>query len=232
MQYVITQNQSQVLLGPIDWKFRFIQSEFDDLYENGEIPTQFAVPPVEQGYINVDQILGNGSNTGIEIFPITTSNLPNIDPMYYDLVGPTWTFANNQATMTYTSQPKAINIVQDTLMNITANERYRKENLGTSVTLSSNVIIQVPTDRVNRMVFNEMLNSIGNNTIYYKTSNNSFIPIVQQDVQNIVNTVFTYVQNQFTWEANTMNSIMTANSISQLLNIQILPPANNTPIIG
>jgi hypothetical protein len=51
-----------VILGPITWRQRFIQTEINDLIDDGELTIDYTVPATEQGYINIGD--------GFEIFPV------------------------------------------------------------------------------------------------------------------------------------------------------------------
>ena len=79
MKYILVQNQTTVLLGPMYWKPRMLQSELDD------IEISYIVPPAEQGYILVN------SDPLIEIFPITETITPEFNSLIEHLSGPRYT---------------------------------------------------------------------------------------------------------------------------------------------
>jgi hypothetical protein len=62
MNYLLVQNKQMVILGPITWRQRFIQTEINDLIDDGELTIDYTVPATEQGYINIGD--------GFEIFPV------------------------------------------------------------------------------------------------------------------------------------------------------------------
>lgn len=213
MSYLLVQNKTTVLLGPIAWRQRFIQSEIDELVDQGELSTTFIVPPVEQGYIDIGE--------GFEIFPVSLEE-PALDLTYQHPAGPFWTYENNVAIGTYTSYNLDINIVKANLKSIAAAERYRKECLGTTATVQDTVV-SLTTDRDTRGQYAELLNTVGDGTINYKTSNN-FLLLSFSDIQIIVTAVHDYIQLQFDWEKIIYDSIDTATTIDELKEIEIIPP--------
>ena len=216
MQYLLVENRQSVLLGPINWKPRFIQSEFDDL----EVP--FMVPPVEQGYINVDQVLGENSTTGIEIFPLVEVNVPAIDEVYQHLAGPFYTYQDNQAIANYQALDLDIGVIKQNLVNLTASVRYTKENAGTKYNLNGTEVT-LTTERLERGKYFNLLNVVGDSAINWKFPE-GFFQVSKTDVQAIVTTISSYVQSQFDWEVEMISQINSATSLDQLKAIQVLPP--------
>ena len=91
MDYLIVQNQTTVLVGPMPWRPRYFQSEFNDLYDNGDLTTPYTVSQTDpNSYINVGD--------GIEIYPVSSYVTPDYNSMYQELAGPFWTFDNGGAT--------------------------------------------------------------------------------------------------------------------------------------
>lgn len=216
MQYVIVENRSIVLLGPITWKPRLIQSEFDDL----EIP--FKVPPVEQGYINVDQSIGEDSSTGIEIFPIVEASAPPIDPIYQQYAGPFYTYSETEATLTYEVLDLPLHQVQNNLISIAADVRYKKEIAGATLVINGSKV-SLTTDRSLKRQYTDLLNSIGDSTVNWKFAE-GFIQITRDIAQQMVSAVASHVQAQFDWELNILTQIKSATDVEQLKMLEILPP--------
>lgn len=214
MQYILTQNQQQLFLGPFDWKQRYIQSEINDLIEQEELTINFQVPSVGVGYINIGD--------GFEIFPITAIDTPTIDSTYEDPIGPFYTYTNNEATQIWQKQDSPISDIQGTLIKVAAAERYRRENLGTSVTIGTTTILAA-TDKVGRLQYTNLLSTIGTSTINFKTAS-GFINMTSADIQTIVTAVHDYIQAQFDWELSIVNLINAAITITELKAIIIVKP--------
>jgi Domain of unknown function (DUF4376) len=221
MQYVIVQNRQVFLLGPVDWRPRFIQSEFDDL----EIPYQ--VPPTEQGYINIDQALNTGTQYGVEIFPVASVITPDIDPLFQHPVGPFWSFANEQATMTWQVTDADINEIKGKLKNMLADARYTKEIAGTTAQIQGQTVA-LDTSRDARLQYTYSLASWPSptSTVNWKFGD-TWIALAQSDMQTIVQTVTAYIQAQFDWETQSASQIDAATDIPtlQTLKQQLFPVA-------
>jgi len=230
MDYLIVQNQTTVLVGPMPWRPRYFQSEFNDLYDNGDLTTPYTVSQTDpNSYINVGD--------GIEIYPVSSYVTPDYNSMYQELAGPFWTFDN---TSTFSASASFniidntnIGIIQGNLMGVAAQERYRREQLGTTATVTtSSVVINIATDRDNRLQYLYLLESVENSpnkTINFK-SDQGFLVLGVNDMQAIVSAVCDYVQAQFDWEFEIQQQISSATSVGSLQAIEILPPPS-TPSI-
>jgi hypothetical protein len=202
-----------VILGPITWRQRFIQTEINDLIDDGELTIDYTVPATEQGYINIGD--------GFEIFPVELT-LPVFDSIYEELSGPFWTYENNVATGTYTVNTLSIERIKGHLKQVVATERYRKQHLGTTVTVSNTSFsVSTDTNTINSLL--SLANTVGTDTINYK-SPNGFISLTGTDIQNVVNQIHDYVQIQFNWEKTINETIDDANDITTLQSIEIVEP--------
>jgi hypothetical protein len=210
MNYLLVQNQTTVILGPMPWKQRFIQSEITQLIEDGVLSVNFTVPATEQGYINIGD--------GFEIFPCIV-NTPDIDYNYQYLIGPTWSYTGNIATGSYTVGNTDISIVKSNLKNIVATERYSKQNQGTTVTVA-NTTFFVDTDTNTLNQFVSLANATGTNTINYK-SPVGFISVTGADIQSIVDQINAHIQEQFNWEMTMGQTIDAASDVTALQLIKI-----------
>jgi hypothetical protein len=213
MNYLLVQNKQIVILGPITWRQRFIQTEINDLIDDGELTIDYTVPATEQGYINIGD--------GFEIFPVELTT-PAFDPIYEELSGPFWTYENNVATGTYTVNTLSIERIRGHLKQVVATERYRKQNLGITVTIANTSFsVSTDTNTINSLL--SLASTAGTNTINYK-SPNGFISLTGADIQNVVNQIHDYVQIQFNWEKTINETIDAANDITTLQAIEIVEP--------
>lgn len=218
MNYLLVQNRQTVILGPITWRQRFIQSEINELVEEGELSTMFTVPATEQGYIDIGD--------GFELIPAELIT-PNYDVIYQHLAGPFWVFDNNTATGSYTVHDLDINIVKGHLKQVVANERYRKQNLGITVTMAGvNFNVGTDVNTVNQFV--SLAATTGNNTINYK-SPTGFILATGTDIQLVADQINTYIQSQFNWELDIITQIDAASSVEELQAIVIIEPTTSAP---
>ena len=208
MQYILTENK-QVVLGPMNWKQRFIQSELDDL------EVEYTVAPIEQGYIKIDD--------QYELFPLTGIDVPTYDPTYEQLVGPFYTFTDNAATSSYTKQDLPIDTAKSTLKALAASERYKKEISGTKVTVQG-VEVTVDTDRMARNVFVQQYTLMGaTDTTHWKFPE-AWLTVSKTDLADIVTASTAYIQTQFDWEKEINDQITAATTTDQLKAIVIVAP--------
>jgi hypothetical protein len=215
MKYVLMENRQTVLLGPIDWRPRFIQSELDDL------EVAYIVPPVEQGYIQFTPEL--------EIFPIAETQSPDIDNRYEDPVGPTWTINPNMtAVETYTKQDKPLHIVRQGLKDQVAGQRYSREVSGTTATIDT-VSINLSTARGDaRTQWNNLLTTIGTSTVNWKFPE-GFLELDLADVELMVSAIAAHVQAAFDWEKAQGDAIDAAEDMAALKVIGAALKENSRP---
>lgn len=217
MYYILVQNRQTVLLGPINWRQRFIQTEINELIDSGELTEDYKVPATEQGYIKI--------NDEFEIFPASVESV-GYDSVHEQLAGPFWTFEDESAIGTYTVVPLDINIIKANLKQITAAERYRKQNSGTTVTIADNSFF-VGSDKETINSLLSLAETTGTDTINYK-SPNGFIPMTGADIRNIVDQIHQHVQTHFDWEKTINETIDVTNDVSQLKAITIIEPIATT----
>ena len=208
MKYLVVENRQSVLLGPTFWKQRFIQSEFD------ELEVEFSVPPVEQGYIRV--------NDTYEILPVSDPVGPAVDPLYEEMVGPFYTYGTDNATATTGVQALSVERIRSNLKAVSATERYTRECAGTTVTIGG-VVRALSTNRDARTQFESLLSNIGNDQVNWKFST-EFASINKSDVTSIVSAIQNHVQAQFDWEKGIHDSIDAASTVEQFKAIVIVTP--------
>lgn len=221
MQFIISQNKQTVILGPVDWKSRFIQSEFDELYENGDISFQYKVPPVEQGYLNVGE--------GYEIFPITDIISPDIDTNFEQPIGPFYTYSQPTdesgntintwvSTATYEKTDRSISEIKSTVKSVAASLRYTKENAGTKVNVQ-NTMVTVDTSREGRAIFVQAYTTMSDTDVIGWKFPEGWLNLSKGDLGICVNSGVAYVQSQFAWEQNIDDQVDNAVTIDELKTI-------------
>jgi len=215
MLYLLVQNKTTVLLGPMSWRQRFIQSEINDLVDAGDLSTAYQVPPAEQGYVD----LGDG----FEIFPIVASTGTDHDPIYQALAGPYYTYDSNLASESYTVLDQSLDSVKQNLRPVVAAERYRRENAGTSVTVQDQqVTVDTSRDNRNTLVQAFLLMS-ETDTVNWKFPE-GFLNLTYADIESVVSAGATYIQTQFNWEVDKLAEIDAAADIPALQAITIVEP--------
>lgn len=205
-KYILVKNKTELILGPIEWKQRFIQSELDDLGLRGK------VPPVEIGHIELDD--------GYELFPIMSSNADDYNPVWQELVGPSFTYEEDCAHEVYAKRDRQLNNIKDTLKQQLAAERYRREVSGFTMNVRGQDVF-ISTAREDRQQFLDVIDTIGDGYTSWKF-NTGFINIIKSDLESIVTARKNYIQEQFLWEKNVHESINSASTIEELKAIKIV----------
>jgi hypothetical protein len=211
MKYLLVQNQTTVLLGPIEWRARFIQSELNDLVDSGEKATPYTISPSESGYIDCGD--------GFEIFPIVASQGSDHNPIYQQLAGPFYTYDDNQASEVYNVLDRDIPYVKQSLKQLAKIERQRKQLLGTTVTINGTGV-SLLTDADELANFVSLLSSIGESSVNWKFKE-GFVTLVKANVQSIVDAIRSHIQTQFDWEKTIGETIDAASDVDTLKAIVI-----------
>lgn len=211
MKYLLVQNKQTVLLGPIEWRPRFIQSELNDLFDAGEKATKYTISPTETGYIDC--------NDGFEIFPITNSTGDAHDPIFEQLEGPFYTYADNQATETYNILDADIWVCKTKLKSKVTSLRRAKQILGTTVTIDD-ITVNVSTDDTELQKYVAALAVINDDTINWKF-NGEFVQLNSTSLLHIIDTIRAYIQTQFDWEKSLYETIDAAADLPTLQDISV-----------
>lgn len=212
MQYLLVENKQTVLLGPIFWRHRFIQSELDDL------DITYTVPPVEpNSYLKFTDEL--------EIYPIADLAIPQHDAIFEQLAGPFWNFDNQVATGHYTVLPRDLEAIKNDLRALAAAERYRKEVAGVQVTVQ-NTTVTVDTSRDGRNIFVQKYTLMADtDTVQWKFPE-TWLTLTRSELGVVVAAGAAHVQNQFDWESTIVAQITTAATVDDLRSIVVVEPVN------
>ena len=218
MKYILVENREIIHLGPIDWKPRFIKSELEDL----EI--DFFIPPVEEGYIKI--------NDKFEIIPITSGDvIPIFDPIYEGISGPFYTYSEFEVGIFYEVQQQQLESIKCNLKPSIVSERYNKEISGTKVTLQG-VEVTLDTSRGNRDIFYQKYLLMGDSeTIQWKFPE-TWLTLTKAEFGEVASAIIVHVQNAFDWELSIFNKVDSANDIEMLKSIEIIEPSQVTNEFG
>lgn len=204
--YILVENRTTVLLGPLSWRPRFIQSELND------IEIRYTVPFTEQGYIKVND------TPLIEIFPVAEVISPSIDPLSESLSGPIYTYADNVAIETWGKVTKDLASIKHNLKQMIAAARYIKEVKGTTATIQGQTVT-IDTARGSRDIFVQqylLLPVDGTTTWKFPEM---WLTLSKTDLGSCVAAGVAHVQGAFDWEQTLCADIDNATDISTLQTI-------------
>lgn len=217
MMYVITDhnNGNFVLLGPIEWKPRYMTAILSDEYDADIQVTSADIARVPFEII-----------PGVKIRKCN-SIYEDIDEKIEKYDGPFWTYDDTnvefQATATWTRADKDINIVKGVLKDEVANLRWEKEKKGVYVNIQS-TNVWCDTSRGNRDIFLQKYTLMGDaDIIKWKFQDNIWLNITKPELGQIVFQGLSYVQNCFDWESTWNDTINNCTTLAELaaLNITI-----------
>ena len=202
---VYQQDYNEVLLGPVDWKPRFIASV---IQQDLDLPTMPAISDADQNNVPY-QIVPN-------VWALRVNRVvPDLTPTQR-LDGPFWShdFEAGIATETYTAVDKPLAQVQGELLNKVAAKRYDTENAGTTVTIQG-VEVPVSTARSDRAIYTTAVPGP------WKFTDGTWLTLTQDDLNTIIAAVQAYVSAAFTWEQNLVTTINNATDLPTLSAIEI-----------
>ena len=216
MPYVVTDHNSQdfVLLGPIEWKPRYIATIVGD--EIGEtLPTLTDDDKARIPYDIVPGIRIRECNT-VEVVQ------ENYNTKLHYLLGPTWTYhADGTATATWTQTDKDINLVKADLRNIIAQNRYKKEIEGFVTSLNGSDVY-VNTSRELRDTYHfRAVTMSDTDTVSWKFTDNLILSLSKTDLMNLTSLIHNHVQQWFDWETGKVTEINNCTTLDQLKNIEL-----------
>lgn len=184
--FVIVYNNN-VILGPMRWnRFRFeneIKEECDITVSLNDRNDDFI--PV---FLSDE----------IKILPIQGTETPTFNSKIEFLNGPYWEFTDTVALMSYRVEQLPIDSVKNMLKEQVAAERWKKENSGVLITLN-NIEYKFASDRDTRNILQNTLQS-GINQINWKIDRENWITLTVEDIQFILNSIISHVQQSFDWE--------------------------------
>lgn len=208
--YVITDhnNQNFVILGPIEWKARYISDilsdEFDDnitVTKDDELRVPFEVIP------------------GVKVRKCVTS-FEEINPKINRHEGPFWVYddANTeiQAVANWIKVDKPIDFVKSDLKSQLANLRWQKENKGVELTIQD-AKVWCDTSRGNRDIFIQKYSIMSDtDTVMWKFPGDIWLNLTKSDLGYIVSEGSKYIQSCFDWEAAKAAGVDACTTLEQL----------------
>jgi len=218
--FVIVHNNF-VILGPMRWnRFRFENTIQEECEVSVTLPDRN------------DSLSPIIVSEEVKILPVQGTPNPEHNPKIEFLHGPFWDFSNDIATSSYIVQPYAIDAVKNMLKAECANERYKKENSGTKVTIQD-VEVTVDTSRGSRDIFVQKYLLMGENDIVQWKFPECWLTLTKAELGLVVSTGAQHIQAQFDWEAEKVAEIEASETLEQLAQIVIVDPMQpNLPNLG
>lgn len=220
MEIALVHNNS-LILGPMGFNVRYINSELEDL----EIEERIS----PQSYVNLPI---HFSDNLTHLLPLE-KNIPNYDPKYHNVGNFSWEIIeeNNipiKVLLNYSIVDKPIEEVKEFFKKEVSIIRKEKENKNILITING-VQIETTTSREERILLSSKLLSFVE-SCNYKFSN-AWLEITAENLQYIISEIDKVVQSAFDWELSKFKEIDACETIDDVYNVEIRETQQNQETI-
>jgi len=189
----------EVLLGPIDWKPRYIASIIQQDLDLTDMPN---ISVADEGRVPYEITNKVWAYRVDQSFPEANHKLQKFE-------GPFWVFENQVALQTHTVVDKSVDEVKGELRPQAAARRYQLENEGVDVLIQDKVV-RVSTARQDRSIYTTAVPGP------WKFSNGEWLTLSQEDLNTIISAVQTKVAGAFEWEQTKLTEINACTTLAEL----------------
>lgn len=207
-------NGQELLLGPIGFNVRMINSELEEL----ELPERYRVSSSD--YQNVPLSITDE----VKILP-TRNQSPDYDPNYEYLYGPVHEIKEDEVVFNYWKADRTLEDIKAVYKLQVKPERQRRENTTIKVTVN-NTEVEVSTDRENRLALTSKVVS-GDGPFNFKFANGVWVEVTKADLQTIIAAIDAKVQEAYDWELAKLQEIDACETKEAVYEVEITPPVSN-----
>lgn len=206
-----------VLLGPIPFNYRMINSVLED-----ELELDYRIYSPDEANVPI-QI-----NENVRILPARNEYSPFYDSKYHEHIGPEVQIYEKEVVFLYGIRDKSLEQIKAERKVEIAPIRREKENTIITVNVQG-VDVTVSTSRDNRLALASKAMS-GDGPYNFKFGNDAWVEITKQDIQFILSEIDKKVQEAFDWELAKNQEIDACQAIDEVYEIEIRQPI--VPIAG
>ena len=200
-------NGQELLLGPIPFNYRMINSVLEE-----ELEVDFRV--TSQDYQSVPLSF----TEDIKILP-ARNEVPEHDPRFQTVSQTSHEITDTEVVFYYGVSDKPLEQIKEEYKAAVAPERWNKENTTVTVTINDNEIT-ISTSRDNRLSIVSKLLS-GDGPYNFKFNDGVWVEILKTDLQTILTEIDTVVQAAFDWEFAKLQEIDACVSIDDVYAVVI-----------
>jgi hypothetical protein len=209
-------NDQELLLGPIAFNYRMINSVLEE-----ELEVEFRV--TSQDYQSVPLSF----TEDIKILP-ARNDIPEHDPRFQTVSQTSHTITDTEVVFVYTVADKSLEQIKGEYKARVVPERWNKENTTVTVAINDNEIT-VSTSRDNRLsLVSKLLSSDG--PYNFKFNDGVWVEISKTDLQTILTEIDTVVQTAFDWELAKLAEIDACVDGEAVYDVVIVPPVERLVI--
>jgi hypothetical protein len=210
MEIALIHNNS-LILGPMGFNVRMINSELEDLELEDRITTQ--------SYTNIPIHFSDE----LTHLLLIEKEIPGYDPNYYNLGNFNWEIIEEdnvpiKVKLTYPLVEKTIEEVKYSRKQEVTAERKQKENKIISLTINETEI-KIATSREERLILASKL-SASPGLHNYKFSN-TWLEITTENLQYIISEIDKVVQSAYDWELSKLQEIDACQTLDEIYNVII-----------
>jgi hypothetical protein len=198
--FVLSQNRSSIILGPMEYDQRYFQSIIKD-----DLGLDVTLPVRATGYLDL------GHN--LELFSVTV-NYPPANSKIQEFAGPFFVYSGQTCSASYTVVPKPIDSVKSELKAKAAADRYIKEVGGITLTIQGKEV-KVLTNRDDRNLYLQAL-QLGAANVSWKFDNQTWLTLSLAELGDIVAAIMNHVKTCFEQEAAKATQIDSCTTLAQL----------------
>ena len=203
-------NGQELLLGPISFNYRMINSVLEE-----ELEVDFRV--TSQDYQSVPLSF----TEDIKILP-ARNEVPEHDPRFQTVSQTSHEITDTEVVFYYGVSDKPLEQIKEEYKAAVAPERWNKENTTVTVTINDNEIT-ISTSRDNRLSLVSKLLS-GDGPYNFKFNDGVWEEISKTDLQTILTEIDTVVQAAFDWELAKLAEIDACENGEAVYAVVIVPP--------
>ena len=209
-------NGQELLLGPISFNYRMINSVLEE-----ELEVNFRV--TSKDYQSVPIIF----TEDIKILP-ARNEVPDHDPRFQAVSQTSHEITDTEVVFYYGVSDKPLEQIKEEYKAAVAPERWNKENTTVTVAINDKEIT-VSTSRDNRLSIVSKLLS-GDGPYNFKFNDGVWEEISKTDLQTILTEIDTLVQTAFDWELAKLAEIDACESGEAVYGVVIVQPAERPTI--
>jgi hypothetical protein len=212
-------NGQELLLGPIAFNVRMINSELEEL----ELLERFRVSSAD--YQNVPLTIVDE----VKILPARNQS-PPFDPNYEYLYGPVHEIKEDEVVFNYWKADRSLEDIKEQYKIKVKPERQRRENALIKVAVNDTEV-EVSTDRENRLALTSKVVS-GDGPFNFKFASGVWVEVTKVDLQTIITAIDAKVQEAYDWELTKLQEIDACETKEAVYEVEITPPILNSETLN
>jgi hypothetical protein len=200
-------SNNRLIWGPITYS----KARFEDALQELEIA--YKLPYSTDDAIIIDETTG--------IYPTLPIITPDNDPLFEQLVGPTFTIVDNKVQYTYTKQDRNLDHIKSDMHSLIAENRWKYETAGITISVQGNSV-WIPTAKGDRDIFLQSM-QLGIDNVNWKFDR-VWLTITNPDLVAIVAAILSKIQSCFDWEVAKVLEINACNTMAELKQLELVNP--------